>query len=239
MTTLPHFRLLYDAGDYLVIDKAPGVSVHRDSNERGLISDIAEQLGYKQLFLVHRLDKMTSGLLLLATHAEAAAELSQKFQQRQMEKYYLALSDSKPAKKQGLIKGDMQKARRGSWKLSKTLENPAITRFLSVSLRPGLRLFLLRPETGKTHQLRVALKSIGAAILGDSRYHGHQAESPDRGYLHAWYLAFDWRGERREYVSPPLVGELFQLPELEAQLELWSPPTEQAWPAKKQIRKQI
>ena len=55
----------------------------------------------------------------------------------------------------------MQKARNGAWKLCQSKENPAITRFESVSCEPNLRLFILKPQTGKTHQLRVAMKSLG------------------------------------------------------------------------------
>ena len=61
----------------------------------------------------------------------------------------------------------MQKARNGAWKLCQSKENPAITRFESVSCEPNLRLFILKPQTGKTHQLRVAMKSLGSPILGD------------------------------------------------------------------------
>jgi len=61
----------------------------------------------------------------------------------------------------------MLKARRGAWKLARSKESPALTEFVSTSLGQGLRLFLLRPYTGKTHQLRVAMKSLGAPIIGD------------------------------------------------------------------------
>ena len=74
------------------------------------------------------------------------------FSEHHIQKTYLALSNQKPKKKQGLIVGDMQKARNGAWKLCQSKENPAITRFESVSCEPNLRLFILKPQTGKTHQ---------------------------------------------------------------------------------------
>ena len=225
------YTLVAQTDDYLLINKAPGISVHRDDAEAGLLQQISAELNCGPLYLVHRLDKMTSGLLLLARHAQAASILSQQFQQRTVEKYYLALSDQKPRKKQGLIKGDMERSRRGSWKLTTGLSNPAITRFFSCAPMPGLRLFLLRPLTGKTHQLRVALKSVGAAIIGDTRYHGVSAPSADRGYLHAWGLAFDWQGERQTYLCDPDIGELFLQPQVQQQLERWKPPGSLAWPA--------
>ncbi len=224
------YSLVVQTDDYLIINKAPGVSVHRDEAETGLLQQIATDLSCGPLYLVHRLDKMTSGLLLLGRHAQAASILSQQFQLRTVEKYYIALSDQKPRKKQGLIKGDMERSRRGSWKLTTGMSNPAVTRFFSCAASPGLRLFLLRPLTGKTHQLRVALKSVGAAIIGDQRYHSASEQSADRGYLHAWCLAFDWQGERREYLCDPDIGELFLQDAVKQQLESWKPPGSLAWP---------
>lgn len=177
--------------DYLVINKPAGIGMHQEGDEPGLVRLLSEHLG-ETLYPVHRLDKITTGVLLLARTRAANRELSQQFADRTTRKWYLALSNHKPTKKQGLIKGSMEKARGGSWKLSRSLVNPAITRFHSFLLTDQLRGFLLLPETGKTHQLRVALKSQGCPILGDERYGGEHA---DRGYLHAWQLSFAYRGE--------------------------------------------
>ena len=83
----------------------------------------------------------------------------------------------------------MARSRRGTWKLTRDEDNFAVTRFSSQSLKPGLRLFVLQPFTGKTHQLRVAMKSIGSPILGDTLYGGDEAEHL---FLHAWRLVFDY-----------------------------------------------
>ena len=120
---------------------------------------LAEQLGVPQVWFVHRLDKVTSGLLILALNAESAAEFFRLFSEHHIQKTYLALSNQKPKRNKGLLVGDMQKARNGAWKLCQSKENPAITRFESVSCEPNLRLFILKPQTGKTHQLRVAMKA--------------------------------------------------------------------------------
>ncbi|GGB47460.1 RNA pseudouridine synthase [Oceanisphaera marina] len=196
--------------DYLVINKPAGIGMHQEGEEPGLVRVLSERLG-ESLYPVHRLDKMTTGVLLLARNSAANRELSRQFAERSTRKWYLALSDSKPTKKQGLIKGDMEKARGGSWKLSRNLVNPAITRFYSCLLADGtatgaLRGFLLQPETGKTHQLRVALKSQGSPILGDDRYGGTPA---DRGYLHAWQLQFEYGGEPVCVRAPLISGQHF------------------------------
>lgn len=190
------YRILFQHPAFLVIDKQPGIGMHDEGGEPGLLNPglvnrVKADTGLT-LYPVHRLDKMTSGLVLLARTTEANRTLSMAFAAREVSKQYLALSDRKPKKKQGWVKGDMQKGRGGSWMLTRSLDNPAISWFDSVSVREGLRLYRIKPQTGKTHQIRVALKSIGAPILGDERYGGTRA---DRGYLHAWRLRFTLAGE--------------------------------------------
>ena len=198
--------IIYQTDDFIIIYKPCGLSVHKDQSEIGLTTLLAEQLGIPQVWLVHRLDKVTSGLLILALNAESAAEFFRLFSEHHIKKTYLALSNQKPKKKQGLIVGDMQKARNGAWKLCQSKENPAITRFESVSCEPNLRLFILKPQTGKTHQLRVAMKSLGSPILGDTLY-GKNTENIDRTYLHAARLQFEFKGQAFDVFIPPKEGE--------------------------------
>jgi tRNA pseudouridine32 synthase/23S rRNA pseudouridine746 synthase len=201
---------------FYVINKPAGIGMHQEGDSPGLVRRLSEELG-EPLYPVHRLDKMTTGVLLLARTVEANRELSRQFAERRTRKLYLALSDRKPGKKQGLIRGDMEKARGGSWKLTRGSANPAITRFYSTPLAEGLRAFLLQPHTGKTHQLRVALKSLGSPILGDDRYGGSPA---DRGYLHAWKLDFEWQGRLLSVTAAPDQGVLFV--ELAEPLTRWA-----------------
>ncbi len=206
------FTLVHEQDDFLLINKDAGVSFHQDGDFPGLPGLVREKTGVAALFPVHRLDKMTSGLLVFAKNKKTAHDLSGQFSTGNVEKYYLALSDKVPKKKQGLIQGDMLRARRGAWRLSRTRSNPAITRFVSFPLVEGLRLFILRPYTGKTHQLRVALKSIGAPALGDSLYHPENSQGvlqPDRGYLHSFFLAFHLAGTYYDFACTPAQGVYF------------------------------
>lgn len=203
------FDILYQHRDFIIIYKPCGISVHKDEAEVGLTTLVANQLGVPQVWLVHRLDKITSGLLILALNAESAAEFSRLFAEHNIQKTYLALSNQKPKKKQGSIIGDMQKSRNGAWKLCQSKENPAITTFESVSCEPNLRLFILKPQTGKTHQLRVAMKSLGSPILGDGLY-GKNAPEIDRTYLHAAKLDFEFKGEKIKLFAMPKEGEWWQ-----------------------------
>ena len=201
------FTIQLETDDFVVIDKAPGIPMHREEEQLGISSYLKASTGHANWFLCHRLDRDTSGLLLMAKNKEAAGVLSQLFAERQVEKYYVAITDRRPKQSQGFISGDMEKARDGNWMLSQTQTRPAQTQFYSRSLRPGLRAIMLKPRTGRTHQLRVALAALAAPILGDSRYRGNAS---DRMYLHACGLGFSYQGEKHQVFCAPSVGTLFE-----------------------------
>ena len=196
---------VFEHADFFVFDKPAGISFHSEDGA-GFFAQLAEQYPTETLFPVHRLDKITSGLLLVARNKPAAQQLGKLFELHAIKKTYIALTDQKPSKKQGTISGDMQRTRDGNWKLLHSKNNPAITRFTSHSLAPNLRLFILQPQTGRTHQLRVMMKALGSPIIGDCRYGGTAA---DRGYLHAYHLNFSWNDEQIFIWSTPDNGELF------------------------------
>ena len=220
-------EIVFENSDFLVVYKPEGLNFHSEG-EAGLVVQVTKQLGLEQLFSVHRLDKMTSGLIILAKSSSLANQLTKLFENRQIEKYYLALSMRKPKKKQGWVKGDMSVSRRGSYKLLKSMENPTVTQFKSVALRTHERLFLVKPHTGKTHQIRVALKSLGSPIAGDERYaNSDEAKLEDRAYLHAYALRFTLKGQAFSFVVPPKSGERFLSEAFIRHLELWKCPWEQ------------
>jgi tRNA pseudouridine32 synthase/23S rRNA pseudouridine746 synthase len=214
-------ELVFDHHDFMVLNKPTGMPMH-DSKE-AIIPVAESQFNCAKLWLVHRLDTGTSGCILLAKNKQAASELSQQFAAKTVQKYYIALVDKKPKKKQGMIKGDMKKARNGDWKLTTTQENPAITQFFSYTLQneptltsniaqeiddghalpPSLRLCIVKPITGKTHQIRVALRSLGAPIVGDKRYKGSES---DRLYLHSYAMQFSYMNELFELSCLPQTG---------------------------------
>lgn len=222
----PAFSLVAETAEFVLLNKAAGISFHSEDGP-GLVVLAEQQLGYK-LYPVHRLDKVTSGLILLARSSETAAELTQLFATHRIEKYYLALSLSKPAKKQGWVKGDMAPSRRGAWKLLSTQLNPAVTYFISQGFEHlPFRAFLVKPYSGKTHQIRVALKSAGAAIAGDVLYQGSAA---DRVYLHAYALRFCLHNTEYQYVQPPTEGALYQQLLQSGALQDWTQPWQLNWP---------
>lgn len=198
--------VIYETDDYLVINKPNGVPVQNERLGTGIIPLLQQQRNMTDLWLVHRLDKVTSGLLLLAKTQSAAARLSGYFADRKIAKYYLAISAKKPKKSQGTVSGDMHKVRRGQWALTHTQNNPAVSQFFNCSMGDGLRLFIIKPLTGKTHQIRVMLKSLGSPILGDTHYSGVES---DRTYLHAYSLAFTDNGKLMRFQCLPASGDYF------------------------------
>eukprot|EP00890_Picochlorum_soloecismus_P006026 jgi/Picsp_1/6424/NSC_03772-R1_pseudouridine synthase rlu family protein len=184
-----------------------------------------------EYYPVHRLDALTSGTLLIAKSRMAAKEMGLAFSESRVDKYYVAISDRKPSKKQGTIKGDLQKARRGSYKLLRQCDNPSVTKFASVPLfsdkeHPGSRAFVLKPITGKTHQIRVAMKAIGSPIAGDGRYGSAvEAARSDRGYLHCAAIKIALFDETIRIVCPPDEGSRFIQDEFSCVFDGWFPKT--------------
>ncbi|TAL35423.1 MAG: RNA pseudouridine synthase [Spirochaetes bacterium] len=229
------FTLIHTSDEFIVISKKAGVSFHGDDTAMSLDDAIRAQLGITELYALHRLDNLTSGLLVFARTRAAVRELAAQFRLRQIEKFYLAIGGSHPKKKQGLVMGDMKKGRNGTWILAHTHARPAITRFYSTSLQPGLRLYLVRLYTGRTHQIRVALKSVSAPVLGDTQYCKKipVGIEPDRGYLHSYALAFTLGGVRYKFINPPDEGRYFLSTEFkEALARLGEDPWTLKWPGR-------
>ena len=234
--------IVFTHHDFVVVNKPAGIAVH-GHNGATLVEQLRHQLGLDVLHPVHRLDLATSGLLIFAKTADANRELCQMFAARKVQKLYIALSRGKPKQKQGWVKGDMEKARGGSYKLTKSLNNPAITylhsfgsqsagqqtdQSASIADLPMPRLWVMRPITGKTHQLRVALKSLGASILGDERYGGPPA---DRLCLHALALRFYYAGELFNFTALPETGTDFDILIKNGRLSALGDPWQLPWPA--------
>jgi tRNA pseudouridine32 synthase/23S rRNA pseudouridine746 synthase len=222
------FSLVFSEERFIVVDKAPGVDFH---GKGGLVDAVRTQLEIQDLFTVHRLDRITSGLVLFARGREYARELSGLFRQRDVEKYYLSLSDRMPRKKRGIITGDMVKSRRGAYRLTRSRKNPAVTRYVCLGRTGRLVMFIVRPLTGRTHQVRVALKSIGAPVLGDPIYYRRSLseKGTDRAYLHAFAMRFSIDGGEFSFVRIPGSGIHFGEEAIREKMEGVTAPWELAW----------
>jgi len=181
-----------------LLEKPSGLACHGPDKET--LAGILSQNNISPL-LCHRLDKESSGLMLVAKSSESADVFRQLFENDEIEKFYFSLCEKKGKKKQGSIKGNIEKSRNGNWKLTTSEKPTTLTQFFSFSLPiNGIssRAFIVKIMGGKTHQIRVALKSNASPIMGDQRYGGLKYA---RLCLHAYALRFNFKGEAFCFLS--------------------------------------
>lgn len=216
--------------EFIVVNKKQDINFHSEKSTESLAAAVKSGENLPEIFPVHRLDRITSGLMIFARTKQTAGTLSALFKSHDIEKYYISISDRKPKKKQGMISGDMEKSRRGAWKLMRSAERPAKTLFFSKSCGNGRRLFVLKPLTGKTHQIRVAMKSVGAPVAGDPLYNKASSGTFDRAYLHAYALKFSLSGRDYRFTGRPEEGTLFQTPLFQDAFIEYESPWKLNWP---------
>lgn len=189
-------RILHMDADVIVVDKPAGLAVQGGSGQQRHLDAMLDGLRFdldERPRLVHRLDKDTSGVLVLARSAKAAAALTAAFRGRAAHKLYWAITAGVPKEPEGLIDLPLLKAGRPGGQRVQVDEDEgqAARTAFRVLDRAGRRAAWLRlePLTGRTHQLRVHCAQIGAPILGDGKYGGAAAHLPGmvgrRLHLHA------------------------------------------------------
>jgi tRNA pseudouridine32 synthase / 23S rRNA pseudouridine746 synthase len=191
-------RVLYRDGSILVIDKPAGLAVHPgpstpESLERYLP---ALRFGIREVpRLVHRLDRDTSGCLVLARHARGASKLGRLFSSAAVKKTYWVIVEGKPPA-EGAIDRPLRKiTRKEGWRMvPHSAGQRAVTRYRRLGSSDGLAWLELSPETGRTHQLRVHCAAEGFPVLGDPIY-GHGAPRTPL-HLHARAITIPLGGER-------------------------------------------
>ena len=182
-------RLLYRDGLMLILDKPAGLSVHRGPKGGASLEDYFDALRFglpRAPSLAHRLDKETSGCLVLGRHRKALANLSDLFRHGKVGKTYWAVVEGGPEADEGRI--DMPLGRlddtKGWWMKHDPAGLPSQTVWKVMGRANGLTWLALEPLTGRTHQLRVHCCESGFPILGDNIY-GSAARHAPGMHLHA------------------------------------------------------
>lgn len=212
----PAVDVRYQDDHLLVVSKPAGLPTHPTENRRtgtlvnrllGMPVPLAPRGGPLRPGIVHRLDAGTSGLLVVASDDETYEALSARFERHEVERRYLALV--RGAVPHERFEVDAPLGRRGARIRVDATAGRAAATALGVRERFGRATLLeAAPRTGRTHQIRVHLSSVGHPILGDGRYGGggeHAKElGLERPFLHAWRIAFDHpaTGERIELEEP-------------------------------------
>jgi len=213
-------RIAYEDDHLLVVDKPAGIVVHPSPGHatgtmvHGLVGRTAggdeERPG-----IVHRLDRDTSGLLVVARTEEAYGRLQELVRNRELERRYKALVRGRPRSWRGRIEAPIGRDRHDPTRHSLDTDTPrqAVTHFEVEQLLDKHALLDVRLETGRTHQIRVHLAAIELPVVGDPVY-GIPDDQLKRQFLHAWRLAF----------PHPVSGDVIELesalpPELQSALE--------------------
>ena len=209
-------RVLFLDGEALVIDKPAGLPV--DAPRDGSIN-LANHLdllkfGFKRWPLaVHRLDRDTSGCLLLARNPKAHGRFTRAFEDREVEKQYLAIVDGVPDADSGTINLPLNKvsSAEDGWRMvGDPKGKPSISHWEKLAVVDGRSLLRFRPETGRTHQIRVhALTGLGHALLGDPVY--GDGKGAGRTMLHALALTVTREGKTPIAARAPLPADFAAL----------------------------
>jgi 23S rRNA pseudouridine1911/1915/1917 synthase len=193
------YAIAFEDDDLLVVEKPAGVVVHPARGHRhGTLSQALAARGAEggdpwRAGIVHRLDKDTSGLLVVAKHAESHRRLKAALADRLITREYLVLVDGRPPARTGTIDAPLGRDRRVRTRISTDTDDPreARTHFEIVRPLPTATLLRARLDTGRTHQIRAHFLAIGHPVSGDPEYGRPGAFGLDRQFLHAARLRFD------------------------------------------------
>ena len=206
MTNIP---ILFEDGEALVIDKPAGLPIERPRRGGASLEDHFEQLklGFQRPPMpVHRIDTDTSGCLLLARNPKALKRFAKAFEDRLVEKRYLGVLAGVPSTSEGMIELSLSKissAEKGWRMIAAKKGKPSITHWRVLAEIDGHALLEFRPETGRTHQIRVHCQAgLGMSLLGDPVY-GNGKGAP-RTMLHAAAIGVPRDGKPPVAATAPL-----------------------------------
>jgi 23S rRNA pseudouridine1911/1915/1917 synthase len=220
--------ILHEDDACFVIDKPAGIAVHPGSGmlpgEKTVLHGAAFLFKKRKLpfsadaVLVHRLDKETTGCLLIAKTREAHMLLQKQFETRTVQKFYLAITAGIPSPDRAVIDAPIGRSAVNRTKMGITrMSSPRDARTSYAILSKGLHAALLLCElhTGRTHQIRVHLHAIEHPILGDDKYQNHLSERFTKEYgieclcLHAWKLTFRSPADGKEHTAEAKIPKMF------------------------------
>jgi RluA family pseudouridine synthase len=198
---------IFENDDIVVVNKPAGLLVHPVTDEKNTLIDILK-VKHPDAELAHRLDQDTSGVMVVAKNHQTAEFLKEQFKNRITKKKYIALVYGTLKDKKGIIVKSISKSRKrgGSQTIAPIGKNrEAVTRYEVIQEFPDYSLLEVSPETGRTHQIRVHLASIGHPIVGDDKYKFKRQKTIKdlyRQFLHAKYLKLSLLdGEIKEFYA--------------------------------------
>ena len=184
--------IIFQNDDFLVLDKWSEIATQGGSKVNISIDHIIKTINTNYR-LVHRLDKETSGLLIIAKNLKYAKLFSKKFKEKNITKFYIALCEGIPKNNTSRINLNI--------KNKKLKTDNTLTNYKLLNQKNGISQILYNPETGKTHQLRIVSKNLGCPIVGDNKYNSFSKFKNEHLMLHAFGLNFFIDNNNFQFIS--------------------------------------
>lgn len=202
---MPKLDILHENNDYIVINKTAGLISEKSTYEAVTIESLVFNHLLKSkrnpyLGIIHRLDRVTSGVLILAKKKSILVALNELFSNRKVQKTYLAIVTTKPPKNKGnLVNFLVKNTKEKKAEIAPSKSKNALSCMLSyqvIDKNDFGYLLEVKPKTGRFHQIRAQLANIGLPILGDQKYGSEQEYLPLSVCLHAWKLTYQIPGSK-------------------------------------------
>jgi len=209
---VPKIKIVYEDGNIIVVDKEAGVVIYpAEGHESGTLLDALRDkidiTGEERPGVVHRLDKDTSGLIVLAKNKKTETELKKLIKERKFEKTYLALVWGKVTPEKGSIDIPIQRSEKDRKKMeAATRGRESLTEYEVIKYHANMTYLKVKIITGRTHQIRVHFTGIGFPVVGDKTYGPRSSAIPaqagiSRQFLHAHELSFELNGKKYHFKS--------------------------------------
>ena len=186
--------IIFENEDFIVINKWSDISTQGGSEKNISIDDIIKKIS-RSYNLVHRLDKETSGLLLIAKNLKITKIFGKLFKEQKIKKIYVAICQGVPKNLNSVVKLRINDKRNSS------NTSQSVTKYKVLKNKKKLSIILFRPLTGKTHQLRIVSKHLNCPIIGDMKYNKQRKNNLEKLKLNAFFLQFVINNKEYEFKS--------------------------------------
>lgn len=186
--------VLYKNNQLIAFNKPAGIPIQPDKTEEKSLLDLGEIYAKSNLFIIHRIDRPASGVVILAKSKKGLARMNAQFQERTIKKTYLAVVKNPPKEKSGQLTHYLRKNEKAN--KTQVFDEPvkggkqAILNYKIIGKSDNYSLLEIDLETGRHHQIRAQLAKIGSPIKGDVKYGARRGNKNRSIHLHAWKLGF-------------------------------------------------